>query len=134
MPRSDKIRCQFFLPKAVNDRFEAVAAKPGVSKSAIFEEALTAFLDRKGDNEIELRFVKRLDQFSKQLDRVELKINVIQESLTLFIRYVLSAIEPAPERDEAAHAAGRERFVAFVEPVRKQLASVGVTVDTGTLQ
>jgi hypothetical protein len=134
MARSDKVRCQFFLPKDVGDRFEAIVSQPGVSKSAVFEEALTTFLNRKGDDELELRFAKRLDQSSKQLERIERKSRVIQECLTLFIRYMLSVAEPAAARDEGAGAAGRERFNAFLQRVREQLASVGVNVDVGSLQ
>lgn len=35
----DKIRHQLFLPKPLSDRLEALAAKPGATKSAILEDA-----------------------------------------------------------------------------------------------
>jgi type IV secretion system protein VirD4 len=42
----EKIRHQLFLPKPVSDRLEALAAKPGASKSAILADAVTAWLNR----------------------------------------------------------------------------------------
>ena len=48
----DKVRHQLFLPKPLSDRLEALAARPGASKSAILIDAVTAWLNRRGTNEI----------------------------------------------------------------------------------
>ena len=50
----EKIRHQLFLPKPVSDRLEALAAKPGASKSAILTDAVTAWLNRRGASELEI--------------------------------------------------------------------------------
>src|SRR3546814_12674669 len=42
----EKVRHQLFLPKPVSDRLEALAAKPGASKSAILTDAVTAWPNR----------------------------------------------------------------------------------------
>ncbi|HEX8442407.1 MAG TPA: CopG family transcriptional regulator [Allosphingosinicella sp.] len=128
MARSDQVRHQLFLPKEVSDRLEALARAPGTSKSRILTEALTAWLDRKGVDELELRFARRLDRLSNQLARIERDGHVQLESLALFIRYMLTVNAPLPEGDEAARALGRDRFAAFVQRVGQQLAGGRLTL------
>ena len=127
MARSDQIRHQLFLPKEVSERLEALARAPGASKSKILAEALTAWLNRKGADEMELRFARRLDRLSNQLARIERDGHVQLESLALFVRYMLAVNAPLPEEDEAARAVGRDRFAAFVQRVGQQLASGRIT-------
>ncbi|HYE28308.1 MAG TPA: CopG family transcriptional regulator [Allosphingosinicella sp.] len=127
MARSEQIRHQLFLPKEVSDRLEALARAPGASKSRILAEAITAWLNRKGADEMELRFAQRLDRLSNQLARIERDGHVQLESLALFVRYMLTVNAPLPEGDEAARAIGRDRFAAFVQRVGQQLASGRLT-------
>jgi predicted DNA-binding protein len=127
MARTDQVRHQLFLPPALSDRLEALARAPGASKSRILAEALTAWLNRKGADEMELRFAQRLDRVSNQLSRIERDGHVQLESLALFVRYMLAVNAPLPEGDEAARAIGRDRFAAFVARVGQQLATGRVT-------
>jgi len=62
-----KVRHQLFLPKPLSDRLEALAAKPGASKSAILADAVAAWLDRCGGSELDDRFGLRLDRLSAGL-------------------------------------------------------------------
>lgn len=123
MTSPHKVRYQLFLPRPLSDRFEALAAGPGASKSALLAAALEAWLDRRGADALEQRFAIRLDQLSNQLGRIERDGQVQLESLALFVRYMLTVNAPLPEGDEAARAIGRDRFQAFVERVGRQLAS-----------
>ena len=123
MARADLVRHQLFLPRALSERLEALARGPGASKSKILAAALAAFLDRKGDDALELRFMARLDRLSNQLARIERNGQIELESLALFVRYMLTVNAPLPEGDKAAQAIGRDRFAAFVERVGQQLAS-----------
>lgn len=127
MARSDQVRHQLFLPKDVSDRLEALARAPGASKSRILAEALTAWLNRKAVDEMELRFTHRLDRLSNQLARIERDGHVQLESFALFVRYMLTVNAPLPEGDEAARAVGRDRFAAFVQRVGQQLAGGRLT-------
>lgn len=127
MAARDLVRHQLFLPRAVSDRLEALAAKPGVSKSSILAAAVTAFLDRRGTNELDERFGQRLDRISKQLARIERDGHVSLESLALFVRYMLTVNAPLPEEDETSRAIGRDRFAAFVTRVGQQLATGRLT-------
>lgn len=123
MARSEQVRHQLFLPRPVSDRLEALALAPGASKSKILAEALTAWLNRKGADEVEVRFAARLDRLSNQLARIERDGHVQLESLALFVRYMLTVNAPLPEGDEAARAIGRDRFEAFIQRVGQQLAT-----------
>lgn len=121
--RARRIRHQLFLPEDLSERLEALAAKPGASKSSILADALTAWLNRRGASELEDRFSQRLDRLSMALGRIERDGHVLLESLALFIRYELMINAPLPEGDQAARAVGRDRFNAFVARVGEALAS-----------
>ena len=123
MARADLVRHQLFLPRALSARLDALSRGPGASRSKILAEAVAAFLDRRGADALELRFMTRLDRISGQLARIERNGHVELESLALFIRYMLTVNAPLPEGDKAAQAIGRDRFSAFVERVGQQLAS-----------
>lgn len=129
MARRDQVRYQLFLPRDVSERFEALAAEPGASKSSILAAALTNFLNRRGASELEERFAIRLDRISNQLARMERDGNVSLESLGLFIRYMLTVNAPLAEDDEVARAIGRDRFAAFVARVGQTLASGRRTLE-----
>jgi Arc/MetJ-type ribon-helix-helix transcriptional regulator len=122
MARSDNIPLRFRLPRPVSERLEQAARGPGVYKSDIVRDALTAWLDRKGSDELDLRFAKRLDRISNQLARIERNGRIELESLALFVRYMLAVNAPLPEEDEASRAIARDRFTAFVDRVARQVA------------
>lgn len=119
----EKIRHQLFLPKPVSDRLEALAAKPGASKSAILADAVTAWLNRRGASELEEKFALRLDRLTKALGRLERDGHVLIETLALFIRYELAINAPLAENDTAGRALAAKRFEAFVAQVGRQIAA-----------
>ncbi len=123
MRRSDLVRHQLFLSRDLSSRLEALAAKPGATKSSILAAAVAAYLDRKGASELDERFGHRLNRMSEQLARIERNGHVGIESLALFIRYMLAVNAPLAEEDEAARAIGRDRFAAFITRVGQQLAT-----------
>lgn len=123
MPGADVVRHQFSLPRPVSERLVALAPGRDMLRSKIVAEALVAFLDRKGADELELRFMTRLDRMSRQLERIERNGRIELESLGLFVRYMLTVNAPLPDGDEAARAIGRDRFAAFVQRVGQAVAS-----------
>ena len=125
------VRYQLFLPAPLAERFEALAAAPGASKSRLLATAVEAWLDRKGFDALEQRFAVRLDRISRQLERIERNGHVELESLALFVRYMLAAIPPVADGDEAGRAIGRDRFAAFVERVGRELAGGRLTLLPG---
>ena len=120
---ADKIRHQLFLPKPLSDRLEALAARPGASKSAILVDALTAWLERRGASELEDRFGLRLDRMTTALGRIERDGHILLETLALFVRYELAIHAPLAANDHAGRALARERFEAFVAQVGRQIGA-----------
>lgn len=121
--KEKRVRYQLFLPVDLSHRLEALADRPGASKSGILTDALTAWLNRQAASDLENRFSHRLDRLSLALGRVERDGHVLLESLALFIRYQLMVQAPLPEGDDAARAVGRDRYNAFVARVGEAMAS-----------
>ncbi|MCR5869564.1 MULTISPECIES: CopG family transcriptional regulator [unclassified Sphingomonas] len=124
-----KVRYQLFLSLPLSERLEALAAKPGVTRSALLAQALETWLTRLGTNELDDRFGPRLDRLSAALGRLERGQEVLLESLALFIRYELAIHAPLAENDHAGRAIARERFEAFVAQVGRQIAAGRHTLD-----
>jgi hypothetical protein len=124
-----KPRHHLYFDEELTERLEALATKPGTSKSAIVSDALRAYLARRGSREIDDLLKMRLDRHGAQLTRIERDVQVLLESLALFVRYQLTVTAPLPEPDQAARAVGRDRFRAFVDQVGRQIAGERRTFD-----
>jgi len=125
-----KIKCrhQLYLAEDISAKLEALAAKPGASKSAILGDAVKAWLTRRGTSELDDRFAHRLERISGQLGRIERDQQIVMESLALFVRYYLITNAPLPEPDQAARAVGRDRFQSFIDQVGRLVAGGGRTL------
>lgn len=122
MTKQIKARHQLYLSEDISAKLEALAAKPGASKSAILADAINAWLARRGTKELDDRFALRLERISTQLGRIERDQQIVMESLALFIRYQLTINAPLPEPDQAGRAVGRDRFQAFIDQVGRHIA------------
>ncbi|HZU50340.1 MAG TPA: CopG family transcriptional regulator [Sphingomicrobium sp.] len=121
MPRLVATRRQFRLPIELNDRLNEVSRKSKVPATVIIADALRSWLNRKGEDELELRFGASQNRILRQLGRLDRKDNIILETLALFILYMLTINAPIPEGDDTARAIGRDRFEAFVERVGRKI-------------
>jgi len=124
-----KRRHEFYLDADVSEQLNALAAKPGASKTAIMSDALRAYLERRGANELDQRFRARLDRLSLQLGRIERDQQVVAEMLALFVRFQLTVTAPVPEADRAARALGQARYESFLQQVSRRLAGGAGTVE-----
>jgi hypothetical protein len=128
-----KYRQNLYLDRKLGEALDGLAAKPGATKSGIVNDALAAYLARRGSKEIDDLLKVRLDRMSREIGRVARDVEVLLESLSLFVRYQLTVTAPLPEADHAARAVGRERFEAFVTQVGRQIAggkrSIGAVDD-----
>jgi hypothetical protein len=119
-----KPRLHVYLDDDLSDRLDALADKPGSSKSAIVSDALKHYLARGASAEIDAVLKVRLDKVARHLARIERDQQVILETLALFIRFELMVTAPLPDGDQpAAKALGTERFNSFVEQVGRRIAS-----------
>ncbi|MCM8731975.1 CopG family transcriptional regulator [Hephaestia sp. GCM10023244] len=120
-----KVRYQLFLEPRLADRLEELAARPGVARSDILVEALDAWLSRQGGHDLDDRFGRRLDRISHQLGRTDQDLQVLLESLSLFIHDQFCLNARLPEPDAAARAVGRDRFQKFIDKVGRRMAGTG---------
>lgn len=118
-----KRRHHIYLDDQLSDRLDALAAKPGSSKSAITADALRDYLDRRATRDIDMLLKQRLDRINNYLGRLERDGRVVLETLALFVQHELTAQSSVPEPDKAAQAIGRDRFAAFVDQVGRRIAS-----------
>ena len=118
-----KPRHNLYLDEDVGQQLEALTAKVGSSKSSIVNDAVRAYLARRGSNELDDAFKARLDRVSEQLRRLDRDQGVLIESFALFVRYQLGITPPLPASDQAAaQALGRDRFQQFIEQVGRRMA------------
>ncbi len=116
-----KPRHHLYLDDELTERLEALAAKPGSSKSAIVADALRAFLDRRGARELDDLLKVRLDRIGNHLNRVERDLGIVTETLGLFIRYQFMVTAPVPD-DPAIRALAQDRFHSFIDQVGRRIA------------
>jgi predicted transcriptional regulator len=105
-------RHNLYLDQQVSDALNALAKAKG-NKSRIVNDALRDWLDRRATKEIDDLLKPRLDRMSREIAGARRDIDVVLESLALFIRYQLTATAPLPEADAAGRAVGRDRFEAL---------------------
>lgn len=113
--RPRRIRHQFYLPEALSERLDALVAVPGVSKTSILTDALTAWLERRADDELEARFGRRLDRLERQL---ALSIELVG----VFMQHQVTLAADQPPFGPEAQRVGRERFLRLLELVEERLA------------
>jgi hypothetical protein len=118
-----KIRQNLYIDPALSDTLEVLASRPGTSKSQIVSTALRAYFASRGSRELDDMLRTRLDRIGRELEKSRRDLEVLLESLSLFIRYQLTVTAPLAESDSAGRAIGRERFEAFVNQVGRQLAA-----------
>lgn len=124
---AERVRHQLFLPASISARLEALASRPGASKSAILADAVAAWLENMGRTEADQRYSLRLDRMLAAIGRVERNSHILLETLALYVRYELAIHAPLAEDDTAGRAIARQRFEAFVTQVGRQLASGRLT-------
>lgn len=118
-----KVRQNLYIDRELSDALEALAAGTAGNKSRLVNDALADWLARRGTREIDDLLKVRLDRISREIEHARRDIEVLLESLSLFVRYQLMVTAPLPDADAAAIAVGRDRFDKFVAQVGRQLAA-----------
>lgn len=127
-----KPRHHLYLDNALTEQLEALSAKPGTSKSAIVSDALRQYLNRRGAQGLDEALKIRLDRQSRQLERVERDVQVVLETLAIFVRYQLTVTAQLPEPDKVMRAVGQDRFSKFIDQVGRQMAGGRRTLPVAT--
>lgn len=122
--KTEKTRHQFYLPDDLSETLEALAAKPGASKTSILTDALRAWLDHKAGNDLDQRFGPRLDRQSRSTQRIEHKLETVAEMLDLFVVHQLMLVAHQPAFDQDTLRLGRQRYEQFLAQVERRLAKM----------
>lgn len=100
------------------------AEKPGVTKTAIVEEALRAWFNPEARSVLEERLLARIDAFDERQADIEYELTHTRETLVQYVYYWLTRTEPIPEGDrDIAHILGRKRLDYFLEQVRQKTSA-----------
>jgi predicted transcriptional regulator len=118
-----KVRQNLYIDREISEALTALAAGETGNKSRLVNDALRDWLARRGSQQVDDALKVRLDRISREVGHARRDIDVLLESLSLFVRYQLMVTAPLPEADAAAAAVGRERFDKFVAQVGRRLAS-----------
>ena len=133
-----KVRQNLYIDREICETLTALAAGETGNKSRLVNDALRDWLARRGSQQVDDLLKVRLDRIGRELGHARRDIDVLLESLSLFVRYQLMVTAPLPDADAAAAAVGRERFDKFVAQVGRQLASnrrtLGVEQRAGGVQ
>jgi predicted transcriptional regulator len=130
--RTSKQRHQFYLPRDLSDRLEALAARRGASKTAIMADALAAWLARRAAHELDDRFGARLDRHSRAAERIERKLDYLTEMNGLAVRHQLTLTAHQPPFDAATRRLGQLRYDEFVRLVGQLAARGGADSEPPT--
>jgi hypothetical protein len=121
--QTSKIRHQFYLPDDLSLALDALAAKPGASKTIILTDALRAWLGRKAHNALDTQFGPRLDRQKRIALRTETTLNAMAEMLDLFVAHQLTLAAHQPPFDTETEHLGQRRYQQFVDQVARRLAN-----------
>ncbi len=128
-----KPRHHVYLDDELTAELDRLARGPGTSKSAIVAGALREHLRRRGVREVDDLLKLRLDRISADQRRLARDMNVLLESVSLFLSFQFSLTAQIPEPDAAARAVGRERFQKFIDQVGRRFAGTEAS-DMPTVQ
>jgi len=119
-----RIKHTFRLPVDLTRQLADHARSRRVSQTAVVEAALAAFLSPDGADRLEAALGRRLDRITRQADRLEWNVDLVNETLALFIRFWLTSNAPLPDTAlAAAQAMGRERWERFVQSLARRMES-----------
>jgi len=125
-----KIRYQVLLDADVSEKFEAFCRRAKATKSDILAFAIVAYLEQRGETEIDRRYCKRLDglsggheQILRAVGRVRSDAEMILESLALLLRFTIALNANKPLPDKATVADANERYLQFVDQIGQLMAT-----------
>ena len=115
-------RLNIYLPPEVHGQLSELSLRKRISKSALIEAAIIAFLSPGSSDQFEAALTRRLDRLTRQSQRLERNLAISFEMLALFIRFYLKVAPQIPaDATAAAQAIGAERFNSFLDGLTQRL-------------
>ena len=120
----------FRLPPHLAGKLADYALRKRVPQALVVETALDSFLSPDASERLEGALGRRLDQLTRQVERLQSHVTISNEALALFVRFWLTATPPLPDTAQpAAQAKGRERYEGYVEALGRRLAKGRTLAD-----
>jgi predicted transcriptional regulator len=117
------VRLSVYLEPETMVALEAFAKRREKPMSLVAEAAIASFITPDEAQRQEAAIVRRLDQHTRAVERLERNLGISIETMALFVRFWLTTTPPVPEAQQAAaQAKGRERFEGFVATLGRRLA------------
>jgi hypothetical protein len=111
-PRRGRIRLQSYIETPMGQRLEAFCAAKGLTEGAVVHAALGQYLDGTGDAALVMR---RLDRLGRAGERTQRDLELVAETLALFVQMWLAHTPQLPEDARAsARTSAHLRFQQFV--------------------
>src|SRR5215471_20037184 len=95
-------RLNIYVERDHAQRLAELAATRGISKSSIIAAALASFLSPDSADRREAAISRRLDQLTRQFDKLERDQNILIETVALFVQHYLTVSLPVPEAHQEA--------------------------------
>jgi len=119
-----KPRVNIRLTYELHRTLEQMTLAPGVTKSAIIEDALRAYLDPDRIGGRDDAILRRIDAFDLRQNAIERDTALCLETLGQFVLYWLTRTDPLPDGErDAAHRLGQRRFNYFIEQVAQKIGN-----------
>lgn len=126
------IRITAYTPRALNQRLEIAATHPKISKSEIINNALRLYLSPEAEAVRNNPLIRRLDQMSREQERLRQRLIVISEGQALFVRYFLTMVSPPPaDKRAASKAEGEILFDGYYNALKVILSNKNRHLFTG---
>jgi predicted transcriptional regulator len=121
--RPMKPRHHLYLDDELTNELEALASKPGASKSSIVADALRSYFRHRAGNAEAKALSQRLDRIAQKQDSHARDIEVVLEAIAQFVNIYFALTGSVPNPDEASQKRGRHRFDFYIKHVGKILAA-----------
>jgi len=117
-----KPRIGVYLSDGMAARLAEAATRPGVTKSALVEEALDRLLGSEDDFSDTATLARQFAAMSGQLEQLDRNLRIVNETVALHARFHLAMTPLLPAAaQESACALGAERFEEFAAQVQRRV-------------
>ncbi len=116
-----KVRHQLFLSAEDSARLARMAAASGRARSAILQEAFTAYLLRRNAPSKEDGFEAALARLERRAERVQRNVGLQWEILARLMRHQMQFASGLPPPDRSQLAAANEFFERILDEISRRL-------------
>jgi predicted transcriptional regulator len=118
-----KFRLNIYLDREWYDALDVLAAQRRVSKSAIVEAAVAAFITPADDEKREAVLVRRIDRMTRGIEKLDRDLAISIEAFALYVHFWLTVTPPQSDAMRAAaKTSAQERLAGFIEILGRRLA------------